>query len=77
MDSHTVELNRATFKPPARDSPSSYLVDKIIDLAESLSRLQLLASVKESPNNPTHVVQIAPEIVDYVDDGLRGECAAR
>merc|ERR1711939_1019684 len=45
------------------------MIDKMTDLAESLSRLQTLTSPRESPNNPIHNVQVAPEIIDYVDDG--------
>lgn len=52
------------------------LVDKMTDLAESLSRLQSLAST-QSPNNHIQQVQIAPEIVDYVDDGRNPDIFTR
>ncbi len=53
------------------------MVDKMTDLAESLSRLQTLTSPRESPNNPIHNVQVAPEIIDYVDDGRNPDIFTR
>ncbi|KAK7892755.1 RNA polymerase II mediator complex subunit [Exophiala xenobiotica] len=53
------------------------MVDKMTDLAESLSRLQTLTSPRESPQNPIHNVQVAPEIIDYVDDGRNPDIFTR
>ncbi|KAK5452461.1 RNA polymerase II mediator complex subunit [Exophiala xenobiotica] len=53
------------------------MVDKMTDLAESLSRLQTLTSPRESPNNAIHNVQVAPEIIDYVDDGRNPDIFTR
>lgn len=53
------------------------LVEKMTDLAESLSRLQDMTSATASPNNYIHQVQIAPEIVDYVDDGRNPDIFTR
>ncbi|KAK5415585.1 RNA polymerase II mediator complex subunit [Exophiala xenobiotica] len=53
------------------------MVDKMTDLAESLSRLQTLTSPRESPLNPIHNVQVAPEIIDYVDDGRNPDIFTR
>jgi mediator of RNA polymerase II transcription subunit 10 len=53
------------------------LVDKMTDLAQSLNRLQNMTSLTASPNNPIHKVRIAPEIVDYVDDGRNPDIFTR
>jgi mediator of RNA polymerase II transcription subunit 10 len=53
------------------------MVDKMTDLAESLFRLQTLTSPRESPQNPIHNVQVAPEIIDYVDDGRNPDIFTR
>lgn len=53
------------------------LVDKMTDLAQSLNRLQHMTSTTTSPNNPIHSVRIAPEIVDYVDDGRNPDIFTR
>ncbi|KEF57943.1 uncharacterized protein A1O9_05865 [Exophiala aquamarina CBS 119918] len=53
------------------------LVDKMTDLAQSLNRLQHMTSTTGSPNNPIHSVRIAPEIVDYVDDGRNPDIFTR
>jgi len=53
------------------------LVDKMTDLAQSLNRLQNMTSTTASPNNPIHNVRIAPEIVDYVDDGRNPDIFTR
>lgn len=53
------------------------LVDKMTDLAQSLNRLQNMTSATASPNNPIHNVRIAPEIVDYVDDGRNPDIFTR
>lgn len=53
------------------------LVDKMTDLAQSLNRLQDMTSATASPNNPIHQVRIAPEIVDYVDDGRNPDIFTR
>ncbi|KIW96418.1 uncharacterized protein Z519_03487 [Cladophialophora bantiana CBS 173.52] len=53
------------------------LVDKLTDLANSLSQLKRLTSPTESPNNYIHQVAIAPEIVDYVDDGRNPDIFTR
>lgn len=53
------------------------LVDKMTDLAQSLNRLQNMTSPTASPNNPIHKVRIAPEIVDYVDDGRNPDIFTR
>ncbi|KIY00188.1 uncharacterized protein Z520_03873 [Fonsecaea multimorphosa CBS 102226] len=53
------------------------LVDKLTDLTNSLSQLKHLTSPTESPNNYIHQVAIAPEIVDYVDDGRNPDIFTR
>ncbi|KIX02023.1 uncharacterized protein Z518_07962 [Rhinocladiella mackenziei CBS 650.93] len=72
---HLSEIQMQThgYLPETQD----LLVDKMTDLAESLSRLQTLTSVTASPNNYIHHVQIAPEIVDYVDDGRNPDIFTR
>ncbi|KAK5046918.1 hypothetical protein LTR84_007272 [Exophiala bonariae] len=53
------------------------LVDKMTELAQSLNDLQNMTSTTVSPNNPIHSVLIAPEIVDYVDDGRNPDIFTR
>lgn len=53
------------------------LVDKMTDLVQSLNQLQHMTSTTASPNNPIHSVRIAPEIVDYVDDGRNPDIFTR
>ncbi|KAI1610578.1 transcription factor subunit Med10 of mediator complex-domain-containing protein [Exophiala viscosa] len=53
------------------------MVDKMTDLAQSLARLQSLTSTTASPNNHVHSISIAPEIVDYVDDGRNPDIFTR
>lgn len=53
------------------------LIEKVSDLANSLSRIQKLTSKEESPNNPIHDVRIAPEFIDYVDDGRNPDIYTR
>ena len=53
------------------------LVDKLTDLTKSLAELKRLSSPTESPNNYIHQVAIAPEIVDYVDDGRNPDIFTR
>ena len=53
------------------------LVDRLTDLTQSLAELKRLTSPHESPNNYIHQVAIAPEIVDYVDDGRNPDIFTR
>lgn len=53
------------------------LNSKIDDLVESLANVQGLTSKEESPNNPIHDVLIAPDIIDYVDDGRNPDIYTR
>lgn len=53
------------------------LVDKLTNLTNSLAHLQTLTSKNASPQNPIHQVSIAPEIIDYVDDGRNPDIFTR
>jgi mediator of RNA polymerase II transcription subunit 10 len=53
------------------------LVDRLTELTESLSTLKTLTSPTESTSNPIHDVAVAPEIVDYVDDGRNPDIFTR
>jgi mediator of RNA polymerase II transcription subunit 10 len=53
------------------------LVDRLTELTESLSTLRSLTSPTESASNPIHNVAVAPEIVDYVDDGRNPDIFTR
>lgn len=53
------------------------LIDKMAELTQSLSDLQRLADKTVSPNNPVHEIDLAPEIVDYVDDGRNPDIFTR
>ncbi|ETN45474.1 uncharacterized protein HMPREF1541_09306 [Cyphellophora europaea CBS 101466] len=53
------------------------LIDKIGDMAEKLATLKDLTDPQINPNNPIHDVRIAPEIVDYVDDGRNPDIFTR
>lgn len=68
-----IQIQTHGYVPDTQD----LLVDKMTDLAGSLSRLQNLTSPVVSPNNHIHQVQIAPEIVDYVDDGRNPDIFTR
>lgn len=59
---------------PATQEP---LVDRLTDLTKSLAELKRLSSPTESPNGYIHQVAIAPEIVDYVDDGRNPDIFTR
>ncbi len=53
------------------------LIDKMAELTQSLADLQRLADRTISPNNPVHNIDLAPEIVDYVDDGRNPDIFTR
>lgn len=53
------------------------LIDKIGDITDKLAQLKDLTDPQISPNNPIHNVRIAPEIVDYVDDGRNPDIFTR
>ena len=53
------------------------LIDKIGDISEKLARLKDVTDSNISPNNPIHNVRIAPEIVDYVDEGRNPDIFTR
>ena len=55
----------------------SLLIDKMAELTQSLSALQRLTDRNISPNNPVHDIDLAPEIVDYVDDGRNPDIFTR
>ncbi|EXJ81239.1 hypothetical protein A1O3_07529 [Capronia epimyces CBS 606.96] len=73
QDLTEIQIQTHGYVPETQD----LLVDKMTDLAESLSRLQNLTSATASPNNYIQHVQIAPEIVDYVDDGRNPDIFTR
>lgn len=53
------------------------LVDRIGELADSLAGLRDLSDPSISPNNPIQSVRVAPEIVDYVDQGRNPDIFSR
>ena len=55
----------------------SLLIDKMAELTQSLSDLQRLTDRNTSPSNPVHNIDLAPEIVDYVDDGRNPDIFTR
>jgi mediator of RNA polymerase II transcription subunit 10 len=55
----------------------SLLIEKMTELTQSLADLQRLTDRNISPNNPIHAVDLAPEIVDYVDDGRNPDIFTR
>lgn len=73
QDLTEIQIQTHGYVPETQD----LLVDKMTNLAESLSRLQNLTSASASPNNYIQQVQIAPEIVDYVDDGRNPDIFTR
>ncbi|EXJ95898.1 hypothetical protein A1O1_01023 [Capronia coronata CBS 617.96] len=73
QDLTEIQIQTHGYVPETQD----LLVEKMTDLAESLSRLQNLTSATASPNSYIHQVQIAPEIVDYVDDGRNPDIFTR
>jgi mediator of RNA polymerase II transcription subunit 10 len=68
-----VQIQTHGYIPATQD----LLVDKLTDLTQSLAELKRLTSPNESPNNYIHQVAIAPEIVDYVDDGRNPDIFTR
>lgn len=68
-----IQIQTHGYVPETQD----LMVDKMTDLAQSLARLQSLTSPTASPNNHIHDIQIAPEIVDYVDDGRNPDIFTR
>jgi mediator of RNA polymerase II transcription subunit 10 len=55
----------------------SLLIDKIGDISDKLARLKDVTDPNITPNNPIHNVRIAPEIVDYVDEGRNPDIFTR
>lgn len=53
------------------------LVEKVTELAHNLNHLQTVTSPVKSPDNPIHQIRIAPEIIDYVDDGRNPDIFTR
>jgi mediator of RNA polymerase II transcription subunit 10 len=53
------------------------LVDKVEDIATKLAHLQEVSDPKQTPNHPIHNVRIAPEIIDYVDEGRNPDIFTR
>jgi mediator of RNA polymerase II transcription subunit 10 len=53
------------------------LVDRIGELTEKLAHLKEQTDPSRAPSNPIHKVSIAPEIVDYVDDGRNPDIFTR
>ena len=72
---HFYEIQAQThgFQAQTQDA----LVDKLTELTQDLAHLKSLASPTEHPNNPVHSIRIAPEIVDYVDDGRNPDIFTR
>jgi hypothetical protein len=68
-----IQLQTHGYIPQTQD----LLVDKLTDLTTALAELKRLTSPQESPNNYIHQVAIAPEIVDYVDDGRNPDIFTR
>ena len=68
-----VQIQTHGYIPTTQD----LLVDKLTDLTQSLAELKRLTSAAESPNNYIQQVAIAPEIVDYVDDGRNPDIFTR
>ena len=53
------------------------LIDKMAELTQSLADLQRLTDRNISPSNPVQGIDLAPEIVDYVDDGRNPDIFTR
>ncbi|RMD39503.1 hypothetical protein DV735_g5627, partial [Chaetothyriales sp. CBS 134920] len=53
------------------------LVDRVDQLVQNLEHLANITDPKVSPDNPVHGIKIAPEIVDYVDDGRNPDIFSR
>ncbi|RMZ77362.1 hypothetical protein DV737_g4417, partial [Chaetothyriales sp. CBS 132003] len=53
------------------------LVDRVEQLAQNLAHLTSITDPHASPDNPVHGMKIAPEIVDYVDDGRNPDIFSR
>ena len=70
---YDVQATTHAYVPDSND----LLVDKFTNLTNSLAHLQTLTSKTASPHNPIHQVSIAPEIIDYVDDGRNPDIFTR
>ena len=68
-----IQLETHGYIPGTQD----HLVDRLTDLTQSLASLKHLTSTQDSPNSYIHQVAIAPEIVDYVDDGRNPDIFTR
>ncbi|RMZ84405.1 hypothetical protein DV738_g653, partial [Chaetothyriales sp. CBS 135597] len=53
------------------------LVDRVDQLVQNLAHLTNITDPHVSPDNPVHGIKIAPEIVDYVDDGRNPDIFSR
>lgn len=53
------------------------LINQMTELAQSLAALRNNTSPTVSPDNPIHQTHIAPEIIDYVDDGRNPDIYTR
>lgn len=70
---YDVQSQTHGFVPETQD----LLIDKMAELTQSLADLQRLTDKNLSPNNPVHDIDLAPEIVDYVDDGRNPDIFTR
>ena len=53
------------------------LIDRMAQLSQNLAHLQNMTDSNKSPNNPVHNIHIAPEVVDYTDDGRNPDIFSR
>jgi mediator of RNA polymerase II transcription subunit 10 len=70
---YDVQSQTHGFVPQTQD----LLIGKMEELTQSLADLQRLTDRTQSPNNPVHNIDLAPEIVDYVDDGRNPDIFTR
>ena len=60
-----------------RPETQPVLINQIEELTHSLAKLQDLASPTTHPNSSLHELFVAPEIIDYVDDGRNPDIYGR
>ncbi|KAK4920383.1 RNA polymerase II mediator complex subunit [Elasticomyces elasticus] len=58
-------------------APEGALPEQFHNLSRDLAKLSDLSSTTVSPDNPIHNIRIAPDIIDYVDDGRNPDIYTR
>ena len=68
-----IQQTTAAFVAESQD----VLIDRVDQLATQLQHLEHITNKNKNPDNPIQHMKIAPEIIDYVDDGRNPDVFTR